>query len=399
MAATISRHGRPWACLYAAFSLTLAASANLFAQQNAPGNEAEPGEAEKDTSQGVDTSEENFRTRMELRDQRFRQQPRADMTYSSPGGESKLDQLPQASREHIKAQMRDMIMASRQWKPGEDLSDYPYEPSTAAQTDAKLRSLEREAWTEQLQKYQQREAAAYAAAQGGKDGEQGDQEGGNGTAGAGGANDSAGGTDAQAASKSRADSAHDAAPYTGREREMEGVSTAGVSESALSFLQGKGGQMAAAGPPGQAAAGGKADDSGADDSGSARQSPDAAAPPGSLALSELALLQGMSAAPGGAADDLSVAQSMAAPAASAVQQPSSDQRADDNTLAAPDEVGMPAGTLNIDDLHNMGSVPAQDIAAAAPGQNTGDAIKPVAAIPVEPGTLDINELNRLGGDG
>ncbi len=406
MPAAISRHGRRWACLYAAFILALTASGNLFAQESTPGNEADSGEAKKDTSQRVDESEESFRTRMELRDQRYRQQPRADMIYSPQGGESKLDQLPEASREHIKEQLRDMIIASRQWKPGEDLSDYPYEPSTAAQTDAKLRSLEREAWAEQLQKYQQREAAAYATAQNGKDGEQrdgeqgeqGGQEGGKGTegAGTGGAKGSTG-AGSQAASKSQANSAHDSEPYSGRDQEMEAVSTAGVSESALSFLQSKGGQMGEAGPQPNAAAGGEADDSGADDSGSARESPEAAAPPGSLAFSELALLQGMNAALGDTSDEPSVEQLMDTPAASSAQQPSSDQRSDD-TPAAEDAVEMMAGTLNIDDLKNIGSATTQDIDSAAPGQNTGDALDPITAIPVEPGTLDINELKRLDGD-
>lgn len=397
MAPTVSRHDRRWACLYAAFFLTFTACGNLFAQTSAAGNAAEPGEAEKDTSQQVDESEESFRTRMELRDQRFRQQPRADMTYSSQGGDSKLDQLPNASREHIKDQLRDMIMASRQWKPGEDLSDYPYEPSTAAQTDAKLRSLERAAWTEQLQKYQQREAAAYAAAKDGTDGEQGDQEGGQGSEGAGtdGADGSAG-SGSQAAGANQANSAHDSEQYTGRDQAMEAVSTAGVSESALSFLQSKGGQMGETHPQTKAGAGDEAGDSAADDPGSGSESPDAAAPPGSLARSELALLQGMNSAMGDTSDNPSAQQSMDTPPASNAQQPSPDQNSAD-TPGAEDAVEMMAGTLAIDDLRNMGGASAQDIDSATPGPNTGDAIKPIAANPAEPGTLDINELKRLDG--
>lgn len=390
---------RRWAGLYAAFFLTFTACGNLFAQTSAAGNEAESGEAEKDTSQRVDESEESFRTRMELRDLRYRQQPRADMTYSSGGEKSKLDQLPEASREHVKEQLRDMMMASRQWKPGEDVSDYPYEPSAAAQTDANLRSLEREAWAEQLQKYQQREAAAYATAKDGKDGEQGGQEGGKGTegAGTGETNDSAG-AGSQAASKSQANSARNPEPYTGRDHEMEAISTAGVSESALSFLQSKGGQMGEAGPQNNAAAGGEADDSAADDSGSASESPDAAAPPGSLALSELAQLQGLNATAGGTSDDPSAEQSMDTPSASNTQQSSPDQGTED-TAALGDAVEIMAGTLDIDELKNMGGASAQDIDSAAPGPNAGDAIKPIAANPAEPGTLDINELKRLDGDG
>ncbi len=389
---------RRWAGLYAAFFLTFSACGSLFAQTSAAGNEAEPGEAEKDTSQRVDESEESFRTRMELRDLRFRQQPRADMTYSSGGEKSKLDQLPEASREHIKEQLRDMIMASRQWEPGEDVSDYPYEPSSAAQNDAKLRSLEREAWTEQLQKYQQREAAAYATAKDGKDGEHGDQEGGKGTEGAGGANDGAGGAGSQAASKSQANSARNPEPYTGRDHEMEAISTAGVSESALSFLQSKGGQMGTTDPQSKAGAGNEADDAAVDDSGSASESPEVAAPPGSLALSELALLQGMNAAAGSTSDDPSAQQSMDRPAASGAQQPSPDQNSAD-TSALEDAVEIMAGTLNIDELKNMGGASAQGIDSATPGANAGDAIKPIASNPTEPGTLDINELKRLGGDG
>jgi hypothetical protein len=399
MAQTISRHDRRWACLYAAFFLALTAAGNLFAQENAPGNEAQAGEVEKDTSQQVDESEESFRTRMELRDQRFRQQPRADMTYSSGGEKSKLDQLPEASREHIKEQLRDMIMASHQWKPGEDLSDYPYEPSTAAQADAKLRSLEREAWAEQLQKYQQREAAAYATAKDGKVGEQGGQEGGKGTEGAGtGETNGSAGAGSQAASEGQANSARNSEPYTGRDQAMEAVSTAGVSESALSFLQSKGGQMGESDPQTKTAAGGEADDSAVDDSGSASESPDATTPPGSLALSELAQLQGMNAAPGGTSDDPSAQQSMDTPAASSAQQPSPDQNSAD-IPAAEDVVEMMPGTLDIDDLKNMDSSAAQGNEPAVPGTVTAEVGQQAAATPVEPGTLAIEELRQLDGDG
>jgi hypothetical protein len=105
----------------------------------------------------------------------------------------------------------------------------------------------------------------------------------------------------------------------------------------------------------------------------------------------------MNAAMGGTSDDPSAEQSMDMPAASSAQQPSPDQNSAD-TPAAEDAVEMMAGTLAIDDLRNMGGASAQDIDSATPGLMSEEANQ-AAASPIEPGTLAIEELRQLNGDG
>jgi hypothetical protein len=109
------------------------------------------------------------------------------------------------------------------------------------------------------------------------------------------------------------------------------------------------------------------------------------------------LLQGLNAAMGGTADDPSAQQSMDTPTASSAQQPSPDQNAAD-TPAAEDAVEMMAGTLAIDDLRNMGGASAQGSDSATRDIMSKE-LNQAAASPVEPGTLDLEELRRLDGDG
>jgi len=213
-------------------AITVLACASAFGQGDAPDPGSGSATADEDTSRRVDESEESYRARMELRDQRYQEQKRSNMIYSSHGETSKLDQLPEASQEHIKQQLREMIMASRQWKPGEDVSDYPYEPSSAAQTDAKLRNQEREAWAEQLDKYQQREAAAYADAQRGRDGAADDGESGNGKA------DRNAAGSSSASSQRAAGKNRDSDSFSESPEAAEEISDAGVFENALSFVRG-----------------------------------------------------------------------------------------------------------------------------------------------------------------
>jgi len=375
--------------------------ANVFAQSTAPGSGDDASKAEEDSSRKVDESEESYRTRMELRDQRYREQQRADMIYSTQGGTSKLDQLPEASREHIKEQMRDMIIASRQWKPGEDVSDYPYEPSAAAQNDPQLRRHEREAWAEQLQKYQQREAAAYANAQANQQANQnaqaGGEQGGNGSssAGKGDPNRNSG-----AAGKNQARSAPNADSYREREQEMEAVSTAGVSENALSFLQGRDGQGQQATLQADGEQAGESDSEAADQSDSPNRTVAAEAQPGSLEVSELKQLKGMSTSGEDTADVFPAAPQAGSPAASTAQQSSSAPGADAGSEQK-DEAKTLAGTLGIDELDKLGNESLQALNVAPAGSAIDEPENPAASGSVEAGTLKIEELKRLKdkGDG
>jgi hypothetical protein len=211
----------------------------LLAQEGTSEEEAE------ETSQHVDESDEGYRARMQLRDQRYREQSRMQTTYTTPSGEAKIDKLPKASQEHIKDEMRNMIIESRVWKPGEDLTDYPYQPSEDAQSDAALAQQEREAFVEELQEFQEREAAAYASQnerQQGEQGEQGGQAGQSGSEGQQGQQGQSGSQSQSSAqgsegSQSQASSSSSAQSSESSEQQSEPVSEVGVSENALSFLQ------------------------------------------------------------------------------------------------------------------------------------------------------------------
>jgi len=397
----VSPPGRCWARRATVLLFAILACTGVSAQQNASTDGKDSTKTADESVKKVDESEENYRQRMELRSQRYRQAPRTNLTYSSQTGTEKIDQLPAASREHIREQLRDMIIASRQWKPGEDVSDYPYDPSNAAKTDAKLLKQEREAWAEQLQKYQQREAAAYASEQaqeaqaGGSKGSGQKGDGREGGAGQGGAKGGAG-AKTTASAKDRGKSARDLEPYEDQEQAEEAMSTAGVSESALSFLRGKGGQTVAALPQDPAGAAGEASQKSSDNkSRSGGSSADTNAPPGSLARSELAMLQGINTATDDASDQASRAPSGAsAKAASTGQQKSSEQNSDGSSTAEEKAEAQP-GTLSVDELKKLDSAASSNAAPAKPGSVSGEAVQPAAAKPVEPGTLEIAELKHL----
>jgi len=291
-------------------ALILALSLTFPAQAQDPGSAAKPSEeTEYDTSQHVDESEENYRARMELRDQRYRDTPRMNTTYTPSSGTEIIDGLPLASQQHIKEQLRDMIIESRQWAPGEDLTDYPYEPSPEAQTNTPLRNRERDAWVEQLQKFQDREEAAYANASGGQAGQQGQQS------------QQSQQNESQPSSQSGENNNSQQASVDNRSYSA-GVaepppSTAGVSESALGFLRGaqgpggpldKGNGQSGTSDQGdqnettenqdalaENQAGNNGEDPGTDTSGSASEAP----LPGTLEIGELAMLQGLNGQPGG----------------------------------------------------------------------------------------------------
>jgi hypothetical protein len=211
------------------------------------------------SSQQVEESDEAFRRRMELEDARNR-----DPTYTDPANTyrrelEKIDKLPPESRENIRDQLVDIIMENPDWKPGDALEEYPYEPTTAAQADPDLMQREQEAWDEQIEKYHAREAEAFGAYRGkaggpgnpdgqeGEDAQQGQQgsQGGQGQQGGEeGQNGQQGQQGGQPGSQSRSQ-AGTYQPQNGSSEEAD--STEGVSESALDFLRNR----QAGGQPGQ----------------------------------------------------------------------------------------------------------------------------------------------------
>jgi hypothetical protein len=153
--------GIPIQCGLLTFWLTLAAGLSpALAQDPAPAEEADA------SSQQVEESDEEFRRRMELEDARAR-----DLGYPTPVDSSakdleKIDKLPEKSQDSIRDQLVDVIVENAEWEPFDALREYPYQPTAAAQADPELLQREQEAWDEQIEKYHEREAAAYGAQRG-----------------------------------------------------------------------------------------------------------------------------------------------------------------------------------------------------------------------------------------
>jgi len=202
---------------------------------------------EDDSSEQVEQREDSYRRQMELEDARSRDRTYVDSTYTPTVKQEKIDKLPVESRDNIRDQLVDIIMENGEWEPSDALKEYPYQPTAAAEDDADLKAQEQEAWDEQVEKYNEREAAAFGSYRGpvpgpgNPDGQQGGQQGENaqgqegGGQGEGQGSQGTGGGEAE--KKSGAAGAYQ--PYqAGSSRSEDEVSTAGVSESALDFLRG-----------------------------------------------------------------------------------------------------------------------------------------------------------------
>jgi hypothetical protein len=247
-------------------SLTFAASLSPALAQDPPVAE------EADTSsQQVEESDEEFRRRMELEDARAR-----DLGYPAPvespqKAQGKIDKLPEKSRDNIREQLIDVIVENGEWEPFDALREYPYVPTAEAQTDPDLLEKEQEAWDEQIEKYHEREAAAFGASRGPVPGPGNPtgQEGGDPPPEAGGEQGAAaesggqeGAGDGEGAGEQdgeqgggQAGSSGTYQPYeANRSPAADEVSTAGAQQSALDFLRGQPSQAAAAGNPAEAEA-------------------------------------------------------------------------------------------------------------------------------------------------
>jgi hypothetical protein len=146
----------------------------VLGQEETPPTEA-AAEAEQQ-SQEVEISEDNYRRFMELRDPRITRPAMPVMQSAPADGLEKMDSLPEASRRHLRDQLREIILASDPWTPENAGELYPFEPSEEARLDPELRGLENEAWKELVGKYHEREAELYAQRQRG--GMNGDTNGG-----------------------------------------------------------------------------------------------------------------------------------------------------------------------------------------------------------------------------
>ncbi|MGD2131044.1 MAG: hypothetical protein PVJ17_17260, partial [Lysobacterales bacterium] len=229
-----------------ALLLQLGFTLSAVAQQDRADTPAD----EDSSSQQVEESDEAFRRRMELEDARRRNSGYAIPTDTTKPKQEKLDKLPPESRENIRDQLVDIIVENGEWEPSDALKDYPYQPTAAAKKDRELLEQEQAAWDEQVQKYHEREAAAFGAYRGpvpgpgNPTGEQGSGK--EGAGGPGSAGDGEEETEAGAVSAAAYQSSHS--------RPEEETSTAGVSESALDFLKSRTGRPPAAGRQGTEAA-------------------------------------------------------------------------------------------------------------------------------------------------
>ncbi|MDH3940430.1 MAG: hypothetical protein OET46_05530 [Xanthomonadales bacterium] len=205
------------------------------------------------SSQKVEQKDDSYRQQMELEDARSRDRTYIDNTYTQSAGQEKIDKLPKESRDNIRDQLVDVIVENGEWEPKDALGEYPYTPTAAAESDPELKKQEQEAWDEQIEKYHEREAAAFGTYRGpvpgpgNPGGQQGGQQGDGAQQGQQGSG--AGGQGGQdGAGKSGAGSAGTYQPYKpSSSSSEEEVSTAGVSESALDFL--RGGQGRQQSPP------------------------------------------------------------------------------------------------------------------------------------------------------
>jgi hypothetical protein len=78
--------------------------------------------------------------------------------------EAPLDQLPWDSREHLRQELRKLIIGVGQWDPSIDGKQFEFTPSSAAEGDPALRAEEEAAWEAMVEEYHARERAAYGAA-------------------------------------------------------------------------------------------------------------------------------------------------------------------------------------------------------------------------------------------
>ncbi len=139
----------------------------VLAIQDQPGAQDTGTESQRDDESGeTERRDEQYRRQMELEDARNRTDDvLTQTTYESEANKSKLAKLPRESQQHLKEEMKAIIIEGEQWTPADSGRKYPVEPSEAAKSDANLAQLEAAAWEDMVEGYHQREAAAYAAQQ------------------------------------------------------------------------------------------------------------------------------------------------------------------------------------------------------------------------------------------
>ena len=224
----------------------------VFAQDNetAAPSETEAGETvaeeEISDSQEVEITEDNYRQFMELKDAMRQRDVIPENVFKPGSGLQKLDKLPEESQKHLRNQLREIIVQGDEWQPGDEETEYPYTPSPAASTNPALEKQELEAWGELVDSYHERESQIYEnssgmqTARGSEQGSSNSQQ------------DGAGSSDRQGQNGEGSEGQQAGQEGNPNQSETEGtysvngsgnpdaMSTAGVSQNAMEFLQGLG---------------------------------------------------------------------------------------------------------------------------------------------------------------
>jgi len=208
------------------------------AEQPAGGENAAAaaGKSAPPDSQAVDASEDNYRRFMELKDDRIKRGSLPLAAYEAPTDSERLGTLPEASQKHLRNQLREVILANGRWTPGTAKVEHPYVPSEAALKDPQLKRREASAWAELLEKYNEREAQNYARNQAARSGQPGQRNGDQKEPGEKqGRQATTAGQQTQGERPGERERGEGYAPPGGPDDDA--ASTAGVSQSALEFLQ------------------------------------------------------------------------------------------------------------------------------------------------------------------
>jgi hypothetical protein len=348
------------------FLLTVILSLSITGAVQAQDNE--PGTGERDeSSEQVEESEEAYRRRMELEGARD-QETFSNTSYSSQAKQQKIDKLPKESQKNIRDQITDVIIESDEWEPSDVLKEYPYEATEAARKDPELREQEEEAWAEQVEKYHEREAAAFGATRPPMPGS-GQQQAGTGSNGEGqqqgeqGSGNEGASQDGGQASEDGSGSAGSYEPYQSRSQsDDDEMSTAGVQAPNLA---GSGTEQQDQAPSLAGSGTGQQDDS-------EDQSPESAegqeqAPDGSLPIEQLEQLQGVSAqsSPGQADTSPPSADNQQAQAADAAATETAsteqEQTAQESQEAKPESVAQEQQASLELDLSTPGIIAIRDL--------------------------------------
>jgi hypothetical protein len=241
---------KPSHCLYLFMITVLLCAPVAFAQNDEPATalpseppveETAPQGTSAPPGQEVGINEDNYRQFMELKDPLQQRDILPEDAYKPQSGLQKLENLPEESQKHLRNQLREIIVQGDQWQPGDEEIDYPYVPSEAAGTNPSLQKQEAEAWDELVDSYHVREAeiyensarsemaAANTSASGGQAGN-----------GEGSASDSAGQGDTgeQMSQEGGSEQSKGKDSYSPNSpNDPNAVSTEGVSQNALEFLQ------------------------------------------------------------------------------------------------------------------------------------------------------------------